>query len=268
MRYELWGIKTTSNLITPNLITHTPYPEMRAMIFAAGLGTRLKPLTDTMPKAMVPVGGKPLLQRIIEKLKATGFNEIVINVHHFPEQIIDFVRSNNNFGIRIEFSDESELLLDTGGGIKKASWFFDDGKPFLVHNVDILSNIDLTELYQSHVENQSLATLVCSERKTSRYLLFDQNHNLKGWINEKTGEVKSPFANFDPEKHTKLAFSGIHVLNPAIFSYLKDFPKKFSIIDFYLSICNKENLKAYIPNNLSLLDVGKINSLDEAINFI
>lgn len=258
----------SNNTHTTNLISHTPNPNMKAMIFAAGLGTRLKPITDSIPKAMVPVGDKPLLQHVIEKLKRSGFDEIIINVHHFPEQIIDFVRSNNNFGIRIEFSDESEQLLDTGGGIKKASHFFDDGKPFLVHNVDILSNIDLTELYQFHKNNQSEATLVCSERATSRYLLFDQHQHLKGWINEKTDEVKSPLPDFHPEKYTKLAFSGIHILNPSIFSHMERFPEKFSIIDFYLTICNAENIKAYVPHNLSLLDVGKIDSLDIAVNFL
>lgn len=270
MRDTMKTTQSTINAISqsPSLSERDLGRGLKAMIFAAGLGTRLKPITDSMPKAMVPIGGKPLLQHVIEKLRRSGYDEIIINVHHFPEQIIDFVRTNNNFGIRIEFSDESGQLLDTGGGIKKASWFFDDEKPFLVHNVDILSNVDLTELYQFHENNQSAATLVCSERDTSRYLLFDQNQHLKSWINEKTGEVKSPLPDFYPEKYTKLAFSGIHILNPSIFSYFKNLPENFSIIDFYLSICNKENLKAFTPNNLSLLDVGKINSLDEAINFI
>lgn len=174
------------------------------MIFAAGLGTRLKPLTDTMPKALVPVGGKPLLQHTIEKLKAAGFDEIIINVHHFAEQIIEFVEVNHDFGIHIGSSDEREKLLDTGGGIKKTSPFFNDNKPFLVHNVDILSNIDLQKLYEAHthshfpdpgqqtgqqplhgtelqpIQRNPIATLVCSERKTSCYLLFDNNSHLKG----------------------------------------------------------------------------------------
>ncbi|MFA5651349.1 MAG: sugar phosphate nucleotidyltransferase, partial [Proteiniphilum sp.] len=123
---------------------------MKAMIFAAGLGTRLKPLTNTMPKALVPVGGKPLLQHAIEKLKAAGFDEIIINLHHFPDQIIHFIEANHRFGVRIEFSDEREQLLDTGGAIKKASWFFNDDRPFLIHNVDILSTIDLRELVTHH----------------------------------------------------------------------------------------------------------------------
>ena len=132
---------------------------MKAMIFAAGLGTRLKPLTDNIPKALVPVAGKPLLQHTIEKLKQSGFDEIIINIHHFGQQIIDFVQENHLFDIRIEFSDEREQLLDTGGGIKKAAWFFDDNEPFLIHNVDILSNVNLHDLYHFHLKNNTAATL-------------------------------------------------------------------------------------------------------------
>ncbi len=234
------------------------------MIFAAGLGTRLKPLTDSLPKALVSVGEKPLLQHIIEKLKQSGFDEIIINIHHFGQQIIDFVEENNRFDIRIEFSDEREKLLDTGGGIKKASWFFDDNKPFLVHNVDILSNVDLHRLVIYHREAGSEATLVCSKRQTSRYLLFDESDHLRGWINESTGEIKSPFPNFNPSDCQKFAFSGIHILQPSIFRYMQNFPDKFSIIDFYLSICKKEKVNTYLPANLKMIDVGKWNSLEEA----
>ena len=266
---------------------------MKAMIFAAGLGTRLKPLTDNIPKALVPVGGKPLLQHSIERLKAAGFDEIIINVHHFAGQIIDFVEANHHFGIHIEFSDEREKLLDTGGGIKKAAPFFNDNQPFLVHNVDILSNIDLRELYevstqriqsdstpsqsrqhQSHeteiplIHSNPIANLVCSERKTSRYLLFDDSNHLKGWINEKTGDVKSPYLHFDPRHYRKLAFAGIQILSPSIFPYMTTLPDRFSIIDFYLSLCNKENITCYIPNNLKIIDVGKTDSLEEAALFL
>lgn len=234
------------------------------MIFAAGLGTRLKPLTNTMPKALVPVAGKPLLQHTIEKLTAAGFNEIIINIHHFSQQIIDFVKINRSFGIRIEFSDEQEELLDTGGGIKKAAWFFDDNRPFLVHNVDILSNIDLNKFYNSHLKRNSLSTLVCSKRQTSRYLLFDRDNHLRGWINKKTGETKSPFAGFQPTDYIELAFSGIQILRPSIFRYMEDLPDKFSIIDFYLSICDKKTVTCYFPDNLKVIDVGKTDSLQEA----
>ena len=168
---------------------------MNALIFAAGLGTRLKPLTDTMPKAMVPVNGKPLLQILIEKLKTIGVTKVVINVHHFAQQIVDFVNVNNSFGIDIRFSDETDMLLETGGGLKKASQLFDDKSPVLVHNVDILSNADLSALY----EEAKHTTLLVSERQTQRYLLFDDNNRLVGWTNIATGEVKSPYKNLDPE---------------------------------------------------------------------
>jgi len=146
---------------------------MKAMIFAAGKGTRLQPLTNDIPKALVKVNNITLLEIIINKLKHFGFNDIIINVHHFAEQIKDFLNKNNNFGIKITISDESSLLLETGGGLKKAAWFFDDNKPFLIHNVDILSDINLSELYDFHIQSQSLATLAVMHRITSRYFLFD-----------------------------------------------------------------------------------------------
>ena len=157
------------------------------MIFAAGLGSRLKPLTDNMPKALVPVAGKPMLEHVILKLKEAGFDQIVINIHHLGQQIIDFLQANNNFGVKIYISDERDYLLDTGGGIKKAALFLQGDEPFLVHNVDILSNVDLKQLYQQHVNNNALATLLVSQRQTSRYLLFNQENKLCGWRNHATG---------------------------------------------------------------------------------
>lgn len=239
---------------------------MKAMIFAAGLGTRLKPLTDTLPKALVPVAGKPLLEHVILKLKDAGFNEIIINVHHFPDQIVDFLKKRHNFGIRIEISDEREVLLETGGGIRKASWFFDDGKPFLVHNVDILSNIDLKALYSQHLRTNSLATLAVSQRNTFRYLLFNDDLQLKGWINEKTGEVK-PAILKKPENYQKLAFSGIQVLSPSVFDKMQPFGNKFPVMDFYLSSMMTEVISGFVPENYRMLDVGKIDILEEAENF-
>ena len=168
---------------------------MKAMIFAAGLGTRLRPLTDNMPKALVPVAGKPMLERVILRLKEAGFNEITVNIHHFGEQIIDFLRAHDNFGTEIHISDERGMLLDTGGGIKKARPFLDGQEPFLVHNADILTDIDLAGLYRHHLESDAESTLLVSERKTSRYLLFDDDYHLHGWINKSTGEVKP--AGFD-----------------------------------------------------------------------
>ena len=240
---------------------------MKAMIFAAGLGTRLLPLTDNLPKALIPIAGKPLLEHIILKLKSAGFDEIIVNVHHFPQLIIDFLKKNNNFGIRIEVSDESDELLDTGGGISKAGWLFDDGEPFLVHNVDILSNINLTTLYQNHLKNHSIATLVVSQRNTFRYLLFNQNLQLCGWINEKTGETK-PADMQNISSFKKLAFAGIQVLSPDIFDLMQKQELKFPIMDFYLSNASTQKINGYVPQNFKMMDVGKLNVLDEAESFV
>jgi len=237
------------------------------MIFAAGLGTRLKPLTNTLPKALIPIAGQPLLEYVILKLKKSGFDEIIVNVHHFPEQIIAFLKANDNFGIRIEVSDERNQLLDTGGGIRKTKWFFDDNEPFLVHNVDILSNIDLDELYKAHKNSGAMATLVVSKRDTFRYLLFDNNLRLKGWINEKTGETK-PVILSEIESYNKLAFSGIQILSPSIFGLMEKQTTKFPIMDFYLSNARQQMIKAFVPNDFKMLDVGKLNVLNEAERFI
>lgn len=237
---------------------------MKAMIFAAGLGTRLKPLTDDVPKALLPIDGKPMLEHIILKLKAAGFDQIVINIHHFGQQIIDFLAANNNFGIQIYVSDERDYLLDTGGGIKKASRFLQGKEPFLVHNVDIFSNVDLLQLYNRHKETNPLATLLVSQRNTSRYLLFDQHQKLCGWRNHATGEVKSYYPYFDPEQYNEYAFSGIHVMSPKIFDWMEEWTGKFSIINFYLSICAHTSLLAYPAENLQLLDVGKPETLQMA----
>ena len=240
---------------------------MKALIFAAGLGTRLKPLTDTLPKALLPIAGKPLLEHVILKLKAAGFDEIIVNVHHFPEQIIDFLTSKRNFDIRIEVSDERNLLLDTGGGIQNVKWFFDDGKPFLVHNVDILSNLDLKVLYDVHLKTNPLATLVVSERKTFRYLMFNDENRLCGWINEKTGETK-PVGFKMVRGLNKLAFSGIQVLSPLVFDLMDGHEKKFPIMDFYLKNATTQIINGYIPSDFNMMDVGKLDVLEEAERFI
>lgn len=237
---------------------------MKALIFAAGLGTRLKPITDTMPKALVPINGKPLLEHVICKLKDADFNEIIINVHHFADQIIDFVKSKNYFDIHIEFSDERNELLETGGGIKKAQSFFNDDMPFLVHNVDILSNIDLKALYEYHLEKNSLATLLVSERETSRYLLFNKENSLEGWINISTGATKPKEKKLSIEALNKYAFSGIHIISPTIFKEMESWNGKFSIIDFYLSIVSKAKISGYIAPTLRMIDVGKLDSIKEA----
>ena len=236
------------------------------MIFAAGLGTRLKPLTDTMPKALVSVGGDPLLKHVIIKLKNAGFERVVVNVHHFAQQIIDYLAANNNFGLDIRISDESEMLLETGGGIKKAIPLFDADSPVLIHNVDILSNVDLSAFYDLSSTNN--ATLLVSERKTKRYLLFDEQMNLKGWTNVETGEVKSPYVPLDVEPLQRLAFSGIHVISPFMFPCFDEMPQRFSIIDFYLKFCCNYPLRGYRKTDLRLMDVGKTDTLKEAEQFL
>lgn len=238
------------------------------MIFAAGFGTRLRPITNSIPKALVTVLGKPLIEHVIERLKLAGFDEIIINIHHFGQQIIDFVASKSNFGIRIEFSDEREKLLDTGGAIKKAGWFIKEDESILIHNVDILSNIDLEDLCKQHIKNNSMATLVVSERETARYLLFDESYHLQGWVNEKTGKTKSPQPNFNYLNYQKFAFSGIHVISGEILKLMEELPDEFSIIDFYLSICDKTNVQSYLSNESSMIDVGKLDSIKEAERFL
>lgn len=231
---------------------------MVGMIFAAGLGTRLKPITDTMPKALVPLAGKPLLQWQVEKLRDAGITDIIVNVHHFPDMIIDAVRANKGWGCNITVSDERDLLLDTGGGLKKAL------TPYTLHrtsilacNVDILSNIDLRALLRAY-EQTGVSQLVVSERDTQRYLCFDVQNRLCGWTNIKTGELKG-------KDGRHLAFSGCQILTPEALALLKDMPQdKFSLIDFYLEIMDKAPLKAYVPADYRMMDVGKIDQIEQA----
>ena len=253
----------------------------QAMIFAAGLGTRLKPITDRMPKALVPVGGQPLLWHVIQKLRAAGFERIVINVHHFADQIIDYIEANQNFGLDIRISDERVALLDTGGGIKHALPLFDPSMPILIHNVDILSNVDLAALYQATLDSQADALLLVSQRQTKRYLLFADDDRLCGWTNIETGEVKGPLSTIHYPPSTihhspstihhplkQLAFSGIHVLSPSTFSLFEQMPDRFSIIDFYLQYASHCFFKGKAQENLRLLDVGKLDSLEQAEEFL
>lgn len=225
------------------------------MIFAAGLGTRLKPLTDTMPKALVRVGEKPLLWHVLMKLRAAGFERIVINVHHFAQQIVDYIGANQSFGLDIRFSDETGGLLETGGGIKKALPLFNPSEPILIHNVDILSNLDLSAL------PLDAPLLVVSRRQTTRYLQFDDSMRLVGWKNVETGEVKGREAD-------SLAFSGIHVFPPSLAPLLADWPDRFPIMDFYLKACSDHLIRGYEAPDLRLLDVGKLDTLEAAELFI
>lgn len=238
---------------------------MKAMIFAAGLGTRLKPLTDTMPKALVPLAGKPLLQWQVERLRDAGITDIIVNVHHFPDMIIDAVRRNNGWGCNITISDERDQLLDTGGGLKKAVTGYGlrgTGEPILACNVDILSNLDLRALMARYTSSPSpTGLLVVSPRDTQRYLCFDEKDMLCGWTNIKTGELKG-------KDGRHLAFSGCQVLSPEVLSLLSQMPEdKFSLIDFYLHVMNEVLLQAVVPNDYKMMDVGKIDQIEEAERF-
>lgn len=239
---------------------------MQAMIFAAGLGTRLKPLTDTMPKALVCVAGRPLLEHTVMRLKAAGVERIVVNVHHFASQITDFLSANGNFGMDIRVSDETAALLDTGGGIRAAAPLFDSASPILIHNVDILSNVDLSSFYAANIANA--ATLLVSNRKTSRYLLFDDDMRLVGWTNVATGEVRSPYPATVTSAARRYAFSGIHIFSPELFPLFDGFPDKFGIIDFYLSVCDRVVIRGCVKDDLRLMDVGKLDTLAEAEAFV
>lgn len=230
------------------------------MVLAAGLGTRLRPLTDNKPKALVEAGGKTLLEHTLLKLKKAGFGFIVVNVHHFAWQITEFLRTNDNFGLHVEISDESGMLLDTGGAIKKACPLF-EGSPFLIHNVDIMSNADLAALYDEQSTRNAAALLLVSKRESSRKLLFAGDGRLCGWRNGTTGETKLPWGNKTPGLTQDFAFSGIHVFSPSLYRRMAKYPDKFSIIDFYLDACKEETVYASIHDKLKLLDVGKPDTL-------
>ena len=241
----------------------------QAMIFAAGLGTRLRPLTDTMPKALVRVGGQPLLWHVVMRLKAAGFERIVVNVHHFAQQIVDYLDSNDHFGLDIRISDETERLLDTGGGIKKALPLFAPDSPILIHNVDILSNLDLTKCQTLCEVAEPDALLVVSKRQTKRYLLFGDDDLLNGWTNIETGEVKEvDREEVQSGKFRMLAFSGIHVIGPRLFPLFEAMPERFGIIDFYLKYCHQYAIQGCEQKDLRLLDVGKLDTLEQAEAFL
>ena len=259
------------------------------MILAAGLGTRLKPLTDTMPKALVPVGGTPLLDLNIHRLMDQGYDRFVVNIHHFAQQIIDHV-AQQDYAPMVQFSDETAELLETGGGLKKAQHLFHDDAPILIHNVDILDNVDYDWFSRQHLPEED-AVLLVSKRQTKRYLLFDNAMRLMGWMNRETGEVKSPFpwlreaeltidddlqvkerssfnvqrSSFNVQLHA-FAFSGIHSFSPRLFPLMERFPERFPIIDFYLSTCHRAHIVGLVKDDLRLMDVGKIETLDQAEN--
>ena len=233
------------------------------MIFAAGLGTRLRPLTDDRPKALVEVGGMPLLEIAIRRLKYYGIQQLAINVHHFAEQVAAFLKSREYFGIDIHISDERGLLLDTGGGLQKLAPFFRES-PFLVHNVDILSDVNLNGLYQAHLSSGALATLAVRQRESSRHLLFDEQGMLAGWRHNRTGEerISRQVPSYQP-----LAFSGIYMLSPDIFQFMPPGPV-FSIIDVFLEAAKEERLEAFRHDESLWLDVGKPDALQSAEQLI
>jgi NDP-sugar pyrophosphorylase family protein len=237
---------------------------MKAMILAAGLGTRLIPLTLDRPKALVEVAGKTLLQIAIEKVSNAGYNELVINIHYLGDQIIRFLEVNNNFGLTITISDERDQLLDTGGGILKAAPWLDGDESFLAYNVDILSDIDLQLFRKYHKEKGGIATLAVSHRKTARYLAFDESMQLTGWRNIKTGEE---IASRNMQNCSLLAFSGIQLIEPAIFPLITK-TGSFPLIPLYVQLAANHSIIGYHDQSSLWMDLGRPDQLMEAEKYI
>lgn len=237
---------------------------MKALVFAAGLGTRLRPLTDKMPKALVSVAGVPMLGRVLCKLRDAGIDSFVVNVHHFADQIENYL-AVNDFGVPVAVSREPDGPLETGGGIKRAAPLLASGEGrFLVHNVDILSDLDVRWFLRQD-DPDNLATLLLIDAPADRYLLFDEDMRLVGWTNVRTGEVKSPFLpDFDPEKYRRYSFCGIHIVSEAAFGRMASWPDKFSIIDFYLAECAAGTIRGVVAQDLHLIDIGSPEKLAEA----
>lgn len=243
---------------------------MKAMIFAAGLGTRLRPLTDECPKALIEIGGQPILWHVLMRLKSAGITEVVINVHHHAHMITQYLADNDNFGLKIHISDESSRLLDTGGGILKARKWLDSGEPFLVHNADIFTDMNLDGLIQAHMESKADVTLAVSSRQSSRVLYFNRHSSrLCGWKNLSTGATRPSAFMPDENMHASQAFSGIHIASPLIFESLTRFSDSpsFSIIPYYLSVCSVLNIHGYEPTGTyEWFDIGKPDTLEAARN--
>jgi NDP-sugar pyrophosphorylase family protein len=240
---------------------------MKAMILAAGLGTRLRPLTDDRPKALVEVGGRTLLEITLSRLRAFDVHEVIINVHHFADMVVDYLKRNDDFGMRIEISRE-EVLLDTGGGLKKAAYFFLDNssrsdEPFILHNVDVISTIDLGRMVEFHGEHQALATLAVQDRETSRYLLFDQQLQLCGRLSGH-GQQAEFVRSSEQLLVQALAFSGIHVISPRIFSLMTE-EGAFSIIPSYLRVAGLgEKILAFRADEYYWRDLGRPENVVQA----
>lgn len=236
---------------------------MKAMVLAAGLGTRLRPLTDDRPKAMVEINGNTLLEITLTRLRRFGVTDVIVNVHHYAGMIVDYLAARQNFGMRIEISREDDMLLDTGGGLKKAEWFFPnlDDEPFLLHNVDVLSNINLTQMVQSHRDHQALATLAVQQRPSSRQLLFDEQGSLCGRRFEK--EQRTELAR-SAEPLEPLAFCGIHVISPRLLAMMPEIGV-FSIIETYLRLAgDNQPIVAFRADGAYWRDLGTIDSLKQA----
>jgi len=238
---------------------------MKAMILAAGLGTRLRPLTDDRPKALVEVAGRTLLEITLRWLREFGVREVIVNVHHFADMVVEYLKKNDDFGMRIEISRE-EVLLDTGGGLKKAAWFFrqdstDSDEPFVLHNVDVLSTIDLDRMVKFHRQHQALATLAVQERETSRYLLFDERNQLCG---RRAGHNGAPEIVRPSKKTQALAFSGVHVISPRLLAKM-DEDGAFSIITSYLRLAGGgENILAFRADEYYWRDLGRPENVAQA----
>jgi NDP-sugar pyrophosphorylase family protein len=230
---------------------------MKAMILAAGIGSRLLPLTESRPKALIEIQGVPLLEHTIHYLKYHGIHEIVINIHHFASQVIDFIRKKDSFGIRIEFSDESNELLDTGGGLFKARAFFDDQQPFLLTSSDVITDLDLGELCRSHEKNNPLVTLAVKHRESSRVFIFDQDYHLCGWHNNLTNESRIARA---VSESKKIAFSTIHIINPALFGLITE-RGCFSIIDVYLRLAASHTILGFEHDQSAWFECGRVDNL-------
>lgn len=235
---------------------------MKAMVLAAGLGTRLRPLTNDRPKALVEVAGRTLLEITLRRIASFGIRDVIINVHHFADLVVDYLQQNQNFGMRIEISRE-DVLLDTGGGLKKAAWFLqnDRDEPFLLHNVDVISTIDLARMVQFHKDNKALATIAVQDRSTSRYLLFDQNNDLCGRRLGVDGTVELVRGTRD---FRAFAFSGIHVISPRFLHMLSE-DGVFSIISSYLRLAGSgEKIRAFRADQYYWRDLGKPENVSQA----
>ena len=234
---------------------------MKAMLLAAGFGTRLKPFTEHHPKALAEVNGKSLLQHNIEYLQQFGIYDVVVNVHHFAEQIIQAIKNNDGWGSRVSVSDETDAILETGGGLRRAAWFFKDEEDFVLMNVDVLTDLHLDEMIAFHKKNKPLATLATTNRETSRYFLFNEAGILCGWKNIKTGEEK---VMRHENNLTPKAFSGLHIISTKIFPLMQPPEIKFSMVDVYLSLCASHSILSYNHSGSKFIDVGRPESLQKA----